>query len=76
MKMVEYIKELFPKVPALKRIRQLRKLTQKQLSVLSGVKLRSIQAYEQGDNDIQKAQAETLYLLAKTLDCTIEELLA
>lgn len=76
MKMVEYIKELFPKVPALKRIRQLRKLTQKQLSVLSGVKLRSIQAYEQGDNDIQKAQAETLHLLAKTLDCTIEELLA
>lgn len=75
MKMVEYIKDMFPNVSSLKRIRQLRKLTQEQLSVLSGVKLRSIQAYEQCDHDIQKAQVETLHLLAKALDCTIEELL-
>ena len=75
MKVVDKITELFPKETALKRMRQKRKLSQGQLAQLSGVKLRSIQAYEQGDNDIGKAQGETLYLLAKALDCSIEELL-
>ena len=34
-----------------------------------------IKAYEQGTVDIAKAQAETLYSLAQTLHCTIEELI-
>ncbi|MBQ8407449.1 MAG: helix-turn-helix transcriptional regulator [Clostridia bacterium] len=74
-KTVEVIAELFPKVSALKIIRQKRKLTQEQLALLSGVNVRSIRSYEQGDNEIAKAQAETLQMLAKALDCTIEELL-
>ena len=74
-KTVEVIAELFPKVSALKLIRQKRKLTQEQLALLSGVNVRSIRSYEQGDNEIGKAQAETLQMLAKVLDCTIEELL-
>ena len=74
-KTVEVIAELFPKVSALKLIRQKRKLTQEQLALLSGVNVRSIRSYEQGDNEIGKAQAETLQMLAKALDCTIEELL-
>lgn len=74
-KTIEVIANLFPKVNALKSIRQKRKLTQEQLAAISGVNLRSIRSYEQEDNEIAKAQAETLQMLAKALDCTIEELL-
>ena len=45
------------------------------MALLSGVNVRSIRAYEQGKNDIAKAQGDTLQMLAKALDCTIEELL-
>lgn len=75
LKTVEKIKALFPSDCPLKRLRQLRNLSQKQLAQLSGVKLRSIQCYEQGDIDIKNAQGETLYALAKVLDCSIEDLL-
>ena len=75
MKTVEMIKSYFPSVSSLKMIRQKRKLTQEQLAVLSGVNIRSIRSYEQGDNDISKAQADTLQMLAKALDCSIEDLL-
>lgn len=74
-KTAEYIKSLYPNGSALKRIRLLRNLSQKQLADLSGVKLRSIQCYEQGDINIHNAQAETLRALAKVLDCTIGDLL-
>lgn len=74
-KTAEKIQSLFPTESALKRYRILRGLSQKQLADLSGVKLRSIQCYEQGDIDMAKAQADTLYALAKTLDCTIEDLI-
>lgn len=50
-------------------------LTQKQLSEKSGVNLRMVQKYENGEKDINKAQAITLYQLAQALDCTIEDLL-
>ena len=75
MKTVEIIKARFPSVSALKTIRQKRKLTQEQLALLSGVNVRSIRSYEQGDNDISKAQGDTLQMLSKALDCAIEELL-
>jgi DNA-binding XRE family transcriptional regulator len=75
MKTVEIIKSYFPSVPALKMIRKKRKLKQEELAALSGVNVRSIRAYEQGKNDITKAQGDTLQMLAKALDCTIEELL-
>lgn len=75
MKAVEKIKACFPAVSALKAIRKKRKLTQEQLAMLSGVNVRSIRSYEQGDNDIAKAQGDTLQMLAKALDCSIEELL-
>ena len=75
-KTIDLIKEKMPpKVSALKQIRKQRKLTQEQLAILSGVNIRSIRAYEQGDNDLAKAQGETLQMLAHALDCTIEELL-
>lgn len=59
----------------LKEIRSARKLSQSQLSLLSGVPVRTIKAYEQGSVDIAKAQAETLFALAQALHCTIEDLI-
>lgn len=34
-----------------------------------------LQKYEQGDRDLNKAQAETVYKLAKALNCKMEELI-
>ena len=59
----------------LKRIRESRGLTQAELSEVSGVKLRSIQMYEQRMNDIDKAQAQTLYKMSRVLGCSVEDLL-
>ena len=59
----------------LKALRKKRNLTQSELALLSGVTLRSIKAYEQGKSDISKAQADTLYALAQTLGCSIEDLI-
>ena len=59
----------------LKEKRMQRKLSQFQLAKESGVSLRMLQKYEQGDRDIKKAQAETVYKLAKALNCKMEELI-
>ena len=67
-------KHLKPVCP-LKKIRQRRGLSQTQLANLSNVPLRTIKSYEQGTVDIAKAQAETLYALAQTLNCSIEDLI-
>ena len=59
----------------LKRIRENRGISQSELAKLSGVKLRSIQMYEQKVNDIDKSQGHTLYKLSRVLGCNIEDLL-
>jgi DNA-binding XRE family transcriptional regulator len=59
----------------LKKVRQAAGLSQTELARLAEVDVRSIQMYEQRRNDINKAQAETLYKLAKVLGCNIEDLL-
>ena len=59
----------------LKRIREAAGLSQSQLAKQSGVNLRNIQMYEQRQNDISKAQSDILYRLAKTLGCSMEDLL-
>lgn len=59
----------------LKRIREAAGLSQSELSKKSGVSLRSIQMYEQKNNDIDKAQGHTLYKLSVALGCSIEDLL-
>ena len=56
----------------LKTIRKQAKLTQQRLAEISGVSLRMIQAYEQGDQDIRKAEARTVFALAKALGCSPE----
>ena len=75
-KTVNMIQQRFPKKESmLKLLRNKRKLTQEQLALLSGVNIRSIRSYEQGENELIKAQGEILQMLAKALDCTIEDLL-
>lgn len=64
-----------PKVSRLKAIREASGLSQAALAEKAGVGLRSIQMYEQGVNDINKAQARTLRSIAQTLGCRIDDLL-
>lgn len=59
----------------LRRIRECRGLSQSELAEHAGIKLRSIQLYEQRVNDIDKAQAQTVYKLARVLGCNVEDLL-
>lgn len=59
----------------LKTIRHAQGLSQSQLAKLSNVKLRSIQMYEQKQNNIDRAQGDTLFALARALKCNIEDLL-
>lgn len=75
MKTIEKIESYFPSISTLKEFRQKRNLTQEELALLSGVNIRSIRSYEQSQNKLFKAQGEILLMLAKTLDCTIEDLL-
>lgn len=56
-------------------IRKARGFTQGQLAEQSGVALRMIQLYEQRQNDINKAQADTLLSLAKALGCEMQDLM-
>ena len=55
-----------------KTIRKQSCFTQKELTELSGVTLRMIQAYEQGDQDSLKAEAGTVFALARVLGCSAE----
>lgn len=61
--------------PPLYELRTRIGFTQQELADLSGVNVRNIRAYEQGQNDISKASGETLYRLARALGCTMEYLL-
>ncbi len=70
----EKIKEVFSETN-LKRIRLAYGCTQAELANKSGVSLRSIQMYEQRNKDINKASVDTLYRLAKTLGCSMEDLI-
>lgn len=59
----------------LKRIRTVYGCSQRELADMSGVSLRCIQMYEQRNKDINKAQSDSLYRLAKALGCAMEDLL-
>lgn len=59
----------------LKKIREAVGLSQSKLADKSGVSVRMIQHYEQGVKDINKAHAETVYKLAYTLNCNMEEII-
>ena len=59
----------------LKLIRNASGLSQSQLAEKSCVDIRSIQMYEQRKNDINKAQAQTVYNISRVLGCKMEDLL-
>lgn len=73
-KMTELYKSAKPDTN-LKIIRTRLNLTQKELSDISQVPVRTIQQYEQRQKNINKAQTEYLVMLSKALSCRIEDLL-
>ena len=58
-----------PHETQIKKIRKQNGLSQSQLAKASGVPLRTIQQYEQGQKDINRARAEYLIMLAASLNC-------
>lgn len=75
MKTVELIEKKFPINSKIKEIRKIRKLTQQELSLLSGIPLRTIRTYEQSPSSTEKASVETLQKLSKALNCNVQDLL-
>ena len=73
-KMIELYKSAKPDTN-LKLIRTKLNLTQKELSDISGVPVRTIQQYEQRQKNINKAQTEYLVMLSKALSCKVEDLM-
>lgn len=77
-KFAELVIDKWNKVQAhrkgLKAARKAAGLTQKQLAVQSGVKLRAIQLYEQNQLDLRRASVSSALALANTLNCVIEDL--
>lgn len=59
----------------LKEIRESKGITQKALAEMSGVNPRTVQNFEQGKSDINKAAAIKVYALAKALNCAVEDLI-
>ena len=68
------MKEAYPQT----RLRERRSncgLSQTELAAEADVPLRQIQLFEQGQRDINKTSAITLYKLSKALHCKMEDLL-
>ncbi len=59
----------------LKKYRELRGYSQKELSALTGIPLKTLQHYEQGDKPLSNANATYLISLARVLDCRPESLI-
>ena len=59
----------------LQKARKAAKLTQHELAGRSGVSVRTLQYYEQGVLDINKAAALTVFRLALALGCEVTALL-
>ena len=77
-KFVEQMNELMKAVYPQTRLRAHRDncgMSQAELAEESGVPLRQIQLFEQGQRDINKTAAGTLYKLSKALCCRMEDLL-
>lgn len=67
-------KEKNAQISNLQRLRKNRGMTQKCLAETSGTSLRMVQLYEQRQQDIRKAEAQTLANLSRVLGCEVEEL--
>lgn len=58
----------------IKNLRKARKLTRKELSLLSGVHPQTIVQLEKSERELYKAKLETLMKLSKALKCDIRAL--
>jgi len=74
-RIVKFINSKLPKINRLKEFRLKNNLSQNELSIMSGVPIRNIRAYEQEKLDISKAQVDTVYNLSRALNCSIEALI-
>lgn len=63
------------KTTNLQRFRKQANLSQKQLAELSNINLRTLQEYETGRKDINKASGETINTLAKVLCCNFYDVM-
>lgn len=63
------------KMNKLKYIRNKKGMTRKELSEKSGINIRTIEGYEQGNRDIEMAYIDTLLSLSISLECKISDLL-
>ncbi len=59
----------------LKKARIMRRLTQEELSALSGVNLKSLSSYEQNPDKLSNASANTVYKLANALGLEMMDIL-
>ena len=64
-----------PTLCGLRRLRNAKGLTQAQLADKVGLSARTIQQYEEGKKDINKAAAVSVYKLSLVLGCRMEDLL-
>ena len=60
---------------SLRELRKSRNLTQKELSIQTGINFRSLQDYEQGHKKLTSANGDILLRLSTVLGCSAEELL-
>ena len=67
-------RHLSTKKSTLKTMRKQLRYTQKELAELTGVSLRMIRAYEQGCQDIRKAEAQSVFELSRVFGCKPEEI--
>ena len=68
-------KDIEYKRSAFKRLRAYLGISQRELAQRSGVPLRTIQQYEQGQKQLSHARADVVVSLAKALYCRIEDLI-
>lgn len=73
-KSMEVLEDFFTSKNNLAKMREIAGLSQSGLAKASGVSLRSIQMYEQEHNDIKKAQYNRLMVIARALNCRIEDI--
>lgn len=75
---VDKMNELYHEAKGDTNLKILRKragYTQKELALLTGIPMRTLQQYEQRQKSINKASVEYIYAISKVLGCEIRELM-
>ena len=59
----------------LKKLREFKGFSQSELAAMTGIPLKTLQHYEQGDKQLNKANVMYVLTLARVLDCNPEVLI-